>query len=339
MSYPTSQVTFALAAFLSITSGSAHAFGAVGHSAIGDAAAALIKGSRAEQQVQRILGSVSLHDIAVWADCVKGIDPASEFKYTVTGRYPECAVFENNPDEEARMRDYVQRNHEACAPKPGEESCHKQYHYTNPALQRGRYVQGALGTSEHDLVGAIGAAVTVLKGGKAPAPFNLANEREALALLVHIVGDVHQPLHVGSVYLDEAGHAIDPEDGVDRGPTHTVGGNALTLPASNLHAYWDNAPGKLSAEDLAALPAAARKIAASSGDVSQWPAQWASESLQLAGQALQGVTFGLRQQSLRGPRWAAELPADYEPRALAITRQQLARGGARLAALLKAIWP
>ena len=93
-----------------------------------------------DAEVKRILGKVSLRDIAVWDDCVKGIDTGNGFKYAVTGRFHECAVFENDPEEEARMRDYVQRNFEQCDPKPGEESCNKQYHYSNVAIQRGRYV-------------------------------------------------------------------------------------------------------------------------------------------------------------------------------------------------------
>lgn len=320
-------------------SSTAHAFGGAGHSAVGDIAAQLIAGRPAEKQVQRILGSVSLHDIGVWADCVKGIDPASDFKYTVTGRYAECAVFENQPEEEARMRDYVQRNLDACAPKPGEESCHKQYHYANPALQRGRYERGAVGTSDHDLVAAISAAVRVLRGQPAPAPFSLTNPREALALLVHTVGDIHQPLHIGSLYLDAKGQSVDPDAGSYDPQTHTVGGNALILPGSNLHAYWDNLPGQFAAQELAGLTQAARLVPASSGEPEQWAAAWAGESILQAARAFEGLRFGPRETGPRGPRWSVTLPDGYEARALEISRTQMARGGARLAELLNAIWP
>src|SRR5439155_20249015 len=60
-----------------------------------------------------------------------------------------------------------------------------------------------------------------------------------LAWLIHLVGDVHQPLHCVSRFtgshLDETTHA-------DRGD---LGGNLFKLddPAKNLHSLWDDALG------------------------------------------------------------------------------------------------
>lgn len=324
--------------------GSAFGFGAVGHNTVGEIAAELIKGHRAEAEVRRILGPVSLRDLGVWGDCVKGIDVYNDFKYSVTGRFPECAVFENNLDEEARMRDFVKRNNEQCGPKPGEENCHKQFHYSNVAIQRGQYTAGAIGTSDHDLVAALRAAVTVLKGGKSPAPIDL-NEREALAVVAHALGDLHQPLHMGSIYLDGEGKPYDPDrQGADP-QTFTVGGNSITLPkpdgtpGQNLHSYWDGLPNRLSREQLAAMPALAREVPMTAGSPDQWPVVWASESLLQAREAFAGVSFGPRQQSLRGPRWMATPPANYDARSTEQIRLQLVKGGARLAQLLESIWP
>jgi hypothetical protein len=57
----------------------------------------------------------------------------------------------------------------------------------------------------------------------------------------HLVGEVHQPLHVGSVYMDHANHPVDP--GLAGQPldktTGTVGGDAIEDGHSNLHADWD----------------------------------------------------------------------------------------------------
>lgn len=331
-------------ALMLLPQGAAHAFGATGHQAVGDVAAALIKGTRAEREVARILGSTSLHDIAVWPDCVKGIDPAKGFSYTVTGRYAECAPFENRPEEEALMRDYVKRNNDNCTVRPGEESCHKQYHYTNPALERGRYRSDAVGASDHDIVAAVNAARLRLAGSPVPAPFNLQTEREALAVLVHDLGDIHQPLHVGSVYLDEKGQRRDPDVQGDDPQARTIGGNALVIngptgPGGNLHAYWDNLPNKLGAEVLASLPAAAKQVPGTAGPVETWAALWATESMNEAQGSFAGVQFGERQTSLRGSRWLVTLPADYDARNQAMIRHQLARAGARLAQLLQTLWP
>lgn len=324
--------------------GSAFGFGAVGHNTVGEIAARLIDGHRAGTEVKRILGGVSLRDIAVWDDCVKGIDTGNDFKYAVTGRFAECAVFENNPEEETRMREYVRRNFEQCQPKLGEESCNKQYHYANVAIQRGRYVPGAIGTSDHDIVPALRAAIRVLKTGQQTPPMDF-NEREALALVVHALGDMHQPLHMGSLYLDADGKPYDPDQQGNDAQTHTVGANAITLPrpdgtpGGNMHSYWDGLPNRLSADQLAAMPALAKDVPPATGNPDEWPVLWASESLLGARAAFDGLSFGARQQSLRGPRWMATLPADYEARSLEQTRLNVIKGGARLAQLLESIWP
>lgn len=329
---------------MAVCCGQAFGFGAVGHNTVGEIAAQLIKGHRAETEVKRILGPVSLRDIAVWDDCVKGIDTGNDFKYAVTGRFAECAVFENNAEEEARMRDYVKRNFEQCQPKPGEESCNKQYHYANVAIQRGRYIPGAIGTSDHDLVPALKAAILVLKTGKQTPPMDF-NEREALALVVHAIGDMHQPLHMGSLYLDADGKPYDPDTQGADAQTHTVGANAITLPkpdgtpGGNLHSFWDGLPGRLSAEQLAAMPALAKDVPPATGNPDDWPVQWASESLLGARDAFDGMSFGARQQSLRGPRWLATPPAGYDARSLEQTRLNVIKGGARLAQMLESIWP
>ncbi len=322
-----------------LSTSQAHAFAASGHFAVADTAAELIKGSRAEQEVLRILKATSLHDIAVWSDCVKGIDALNEFKYTVTGRFPECAVFERKPDEEERMRDYVQRNQDACSPKAGEESCHKQYHYTNQAVQRGRYTLGSLGTSDHDIVASLGAAIGRLQGGKVPAPYSLTNEREALALLVHLVGDIHQPMHVASVYLGAEGQLIDPDQPGADPLSHTVGSNAISITGGNLHGYWDGVPNRFVPADLAALSAAARTVPPTTGSLEQWPITWANDSIAQGVKAFEGIQYGPRLPGLRGPRWIGLLPEGYDARSLEQTRQQVAKAGARLAQLLKAIWP
>jgi len=66
-------------------------------------------------------------------------------------------------------------------------------------------------------------------------------------LLVHLVGDVHQPIHVGCGFIDHtaAGPVLvtDPKVIVQKNLPHDRGGNSLVLPISgsiNLHSYWDS---------------------------------------------------------------------------------------------------
>jgi len=75
------------------------------------------------------------------------------------------------------------------------------------------------------------------------------------------------------------------------------------------------------------------------GNPDDWPVLWASESLLGARDAFDGMSFGARQQSLRGPRWLATPPAGYDARSLEQTRLNVIKGGARLAQMLESIWP
>ncbi|MFX5582986.1 S1/P1 nuclease, partial [Acinetobacter baumannii] len=81
------------------------------------------------------------------------------------------------------------------------------------SLQHDQYQTGYVGTSNHDVVNAIRAAVSVLQGKPQPKPFNFKDKQEALVLLTHYVGDLHQPLHVGSVFLNADGKIVNPDEG------------------------------------------------------------------------------------------------------------------------------
>ena len=335
---------FGLAAFasLAILSGApALGWGPDGHQTVGAIADQLIEGTPAAQRVQAILGGLTLQDAAVWADCAKGVDPTKGFAYTSAGRFPECAIFETTAGE-AEMSDFVRRNSSNCVIKPGEEICHKQYHYADVAIERPGYAPGTVGTRDDDVVRAVVAATHVLKGDAAPPPFSFKSPREALLVLAHYAGDIHQPLHVGAVYLDSAGAIVDPDAGTFDPATATKGGNQILVVSAsghkgrNLHATWDAIPASLKVAHIdSAWLARARALPASTGDVFTWPAQWGSGTVLAAGKALDGLPYGAK----AGGNWSVVLPSGYSSRMTAIKRQQLTAGGARLAELLKAIWP
>jgi hypothetical protein len=296
----------------------------------------LIVGSNAATQVQAILGNLSLADVAVWADCAKGVNQ-STFKYEHPGRFPECKIFET-PSGEAAMEDFVRRNATNCPLKPGEEICHKQYHYTDVAIQHQTYLLGFVGTRDDDIVAAVIATTHVLKGEPAPAPFNIKDKGEALRLLVHYVGDIHQPLHVGAVYLDAQGNEINPDTGTFDPKTATRGGNSINVRSTkaNLHATWDAVPAVLTPSHVkTAWVSSARAIPPTTGPDLDWPKRWASESVAQANLALSDLTFG----PLVRTHWSVALPAGYSTRMKSIKKVQLTRGGARLAQLLQDIWP
>jgi hypothetical protein len=310
-----------------------HAWGPDGHHTVGALADKLIAGTNAESQVKAILGGLSLADAAVWADCAKGVDPKT-FVYKGEGRFPECKGFESTAGE-AEMSDFVQRN-SSCVVKPGEEACNKQYHYTDVNVAQKKYKLGLVGTRDDDIVAAISAAVHFLKGDTVPSPFSFKDKHEALLVLSHYVGDVHQPLHVGTVYLSATGKRVNPDKSGFDPATFTIGGNALTVSGANLHSKWDAIPASLKETKItAAWITRARAVPATPGDMMTWSTSWATNTLGQAKSAYQGVTFGSR----TGQHWPATLPSGYAARMTAIKKTQLTAGGAHLAALLEAIWP
>jgi hypothetical protein len=193
---------------------------------------------------------------------------------------------------------------------------------------------------------------------------NRFTERQALYLLAHYIGDIHQPLHVGCGYIQtsmgENGRPrfqfavpASPNTGAGALP-HDEGGNRLRWGQDydrNLHSYWDtdlveHASGSRSAREYAAdlvrnvAPVTGWKA---NGQVQGWPAQWASDALPHAREAYRGLrllrsaTYRTRSGRVR-QGWAITRPDGYAERGRDITRVQLAKGGYRLAQVLMNIW-
>jgi len=317
--------------------GASYAWGPNGHHAVAAIAANLIAGSNAEARVKALLGDVTLVDAAVWADCAKGVNPTT-LQYQGAGHFHECAVFET-PDGEAAMVDFVSRNATNCVIKPGEEICHKQYHYSDVAVQHMTYQTGFVGTRNDDIVAAVVATIHVLKGDPAPPPFSIKDKAEAMRLLAHYAGDIHQPLHVGAVYLDAQGNVVNPDTGTFDPTTATRGANSImVLPGGrkNLHATWDAIPASLNMTHVnSAWLSAARAVPATTGADFEWPKQWASDSVAEANQAFSGLAFG----PFASGHWTVRLPSGYSTSMRLIKKRQLTRAGARLAQLLQDIFP
>jgi hypothetical protein len=158
----------------------AAAWGNDGHRAVGAIADKLIKGSRAEREVKALLqNGESLEAVANWPDCVKG---------TYCGpQTPEMVA-------------YVEAN-----PK------HAEYHYTDVPFQLDHYHDGEVGTAEDDIVQTLKEAIAVLQGKDTletnPHRFT---KRQALILVTHMTGDIHQPLHVGAAFVDKSARFVVP---------------------------------------------------------------------------------------------------------------------------------
>lgn len=156
------------------------ASGDEGHKTVGAMADRLLKGTNAGARVQALLQpGESLQSLSVWADCAKG---------TFCGpQTSEMVAFTiQNP-------------------------AHSAYHYTNTPVQNKAYVAGGVGTTDHDIVQTLKQAIAVLQGNDTEAtnPHRFS-PRQALLMIAHLVGDIHQPLHVGAAYINSENQFVTP---------------------------------------------------------------------------------------------------------------------------------
>jgi hypothetical protein len=305
-----------IAAMLATFSISVGAFGESGHRIVGTLAEMHLKNTRALKEVRKILRpNESLADAAYWPDRIKD------------------ALYEDGETAMFRL------DH------PG----HDTYHYANLPFQANAYALDVPGARPTDVVQSAREAIRVLRTGK-----GLFTPREALRLLAHFTGDIHQPLHVGNAFVSASGPLQFVVPNGPSGWRTTLGGNALVYGPENrfnLHSYWDSHAVNISMgqDDVTAF--SARIFAQSkpepswtnTGDPETWPAQWATEGLARAKEIHQGIRLvsylGPSDDKRTAHRWLIEQPSDYDQRARPLITRQLALAGYRLAATLKAIWP
>ena len=316
---------------------SAMAFGPYGHQTVGAIADQLIAGTPTAKKVREVLGG-SLQLASVWADCARAVESSgSSWTYTQSGTHKECAQFENETSQ-AAMVAFVKRNASRCGGFASHTQCrHKAYHFADIAIGQPRYDPTLPGANPSDLVHAMVAAITVLQGGASPAPINIVGQREALRLLTHYIGDLHQPLHVGSIYLSDAGQALTPTTEKETHEHTNAGGNQLLLKGWKLHAVWDDVPGKLSTTLMTGAGVAqARKVKQATGPMNQWPTAWASDTLADADQVFKGLKIAPK----AGDTWAVTATEpDYRLAREALQQAQIVKAGARLAQLVSTLWP
>ncbi len=145
-----------------------------------------------------------------------------------------------------------------------------------------------------------------------------------LPWLVHLTGDVHQPLHCASRFTKSQ-------------PKGDQGGNLVYVtPGRNLHALWDDLAGSETTDAYVNRYAAEITTEFVKGNgpqprLSRDPKKWVDEGFDLAKREV--YTFGPETGSREHP---LPLPNGYEENARRIARVQLAKAGFRLAAALNA---
>jgi S1/P1 nuclease len=305
-----------------VTAWSALAFGAKGHRVIAEAAQLNLT-TQTKSNVQAILGSISLSDAAVWPDEIKNPNNLS-----------------GSAKAEATAFNLTHKNNRA-------------WHYVNLPLGTTSMPSNSQIAHNSNIVQIISKSINVLEGKS-----TMMSKKHALRWLVHLVGDLHQPLHVGCGYylFDEDDHPILVTDPLSVIPGRDDnGGNLVELPGSKkLHSFWDNdmvnhvesAHGGTTL--LAALKARidAGEFAKTTGSYKNWHKKWAMRSVKLASSAYEGIRLEQR-VTTGGSAWHIEAAWDddngvpnalaYKTKHQALAETQLALAAFNLAELLNRI--
>jgi hypothetical protein len=140
-----------------------------------------------------------------------------------------------------------------------------------------------------------------------------------LAWLLHLIGDLHQPLHATSRFT----HAE---------PDGDAGGNDVKITcagacggAKELHAFWDDLLGRNDGPPQDAIDAAAALKTVQAGSTDE--ADWIDESFDIAKKSVYAPP-------IRGGDGPYKIDKNYEKQALTIAKQRISLAGSRIAAVL-----
>jgi hypothetical protein len=206
-------------------------------------------------------------------------------------------------------------------------------------LNAQKYGDGKAGRSQWDVVQMIAFCVRVLKGEVPEDNPRKITKAVAIILLAHFVGDIHQPLHVGAQFFNDAGQPVDPDK--DGPGLENQGGNTIKFkfsPAAaellgvkdaKLHGFWDGKtvelnlpllPREMPKEERRARTDEAKRalvLEMANAEPTGWrlPADvelekygehWADEILPVAREAHERLHFSriVRQEDENGRAWA-----------------------------------
>jgi hypothetical protein len=303
-------------------------WGTEGHRAIAELSTHYVK-PETLRKVNELLsanGAGSLESISTWAD---------DLRLAARDQGP----LKHNPEAAAFDRDF---------PK------NAVWHYIDLPLGSVALETVERFGSKEDIVHAIGRCIGALES---PVPsLGEITRIQALRLLVHFVGDIHQPLHCGCGFYDlsDAGRIqLITDPAAAFGKVDDRGGNGLFYDSDNnqeLHAFWDIIVVTAIADtsDYRVLTQwldqhhQKKEVPLTPDLYRTWAGHWALDSVKAAAEAYAGLQL-IRLESAPGQlpiRIAINLPNDYAERSKRIASRQQYAASIHLAQLLDAIqWP
>jgi nuclease S1 len=215
------------------------AWGTIGHRVIGEVAQHHLSPAAA-MRIQRALHGRTLADVANWADELR-----DDTRYDKLKRLHFATVRDG-------IAHYADSQKDPCG----------------DVIAAVQALTNFLRTGQQSSLDAIKAFTQTVDATCNPVVTPPIDEAAAIALLVHFIGDIHQPLHIGGA-TDSGGNAVKV--------------HWMSTSDSNLHSIWDSE--MLRVEELSYTEFAAFLDHAPSGQRDQWKRttveQWADESIEL----------------------------------------------------------
>jgi nuclease S1 len=274
------------------------AWGNEGHRAVAMVAQQILDAKTATS-IRSIIGTLTLRDLATCADEVRQRERQSSFVLST-----QCAQVFPNPPKGTGNWHFINLDISQTDPSDVQMD---QICKNDCAVAKIISFLGVLGNAQASMV----------------------DRRQALAFIVHFVGDLHQPLHAAERGHDEGGNTLV----VDFLPA-PVGSRPQQGKSEKLHAVWDSGIlDVIAADENVFVPLLNSQITlARQEKVPQsrdaWVHSWARESLDFA----RTVAYkGLNPP----PPGTPMLDASYESKADPVVRGQIARAGFRLSVVLR----
>lgn len=220
------------------------------------------------------------------------------------------------------------------------------WHFVDYPLD-GTYTLTGTFSTTNDVVHIIGHCIDVLEG-TATGDWAKMQKEEALSWLIHVVGDLHQPLHTGEGFYNFNGTTAllitDPTQAA--GKPDDGGGNALHFGSNNFHSFWDdNMVAHISTKESVVVSTITNMLKTATysnpgSNYRDWPVAWACASIQEAKFAYQGIVEGneVGQKDPNSSNINIQFSTSaYENTYDEVAREQLAKAAYDLADLLEHI--
>lgn len=248
-------------------------------------------------------GTGTLQSVADWADRLKSNPPADD----------ETKAFLSEPANKS----------------------HGRWHYINLPFGAAAYDPATLASFiPADGAHVVGKLIECALAVVTPTP--RISRVNGLRWVAHLVGDMHQPLHLGCGYIDATPKLTgDPQAAV--GLASDRGGNDLQLPINeSMHSYWDDRLGDVTPADVRGLAQTLPVPPVTRDTVPQAVVQWVNDTLPVCRSAYASVKIVGKQ----GDKFRIDFDgglAAYAQRNELHVVNQMAKAAVRLAALVTAL--